>query len=60
MPIVLFGRAYWQEVVNFDALVAHGMLNAGDLGLFDFADDPGEAWQAMIRRGLKGHTPAAG
>ena len=58
VPIILFGRSYWQEVVNFDALVRHGMINADDLKLFDFADDAEEAWQILIRRGLKAHAPA--
>jgi uncharacterized protein (TIGR00730 family) len=58
VPIILFGRSYWQEVVNFDALVRHGMINADDLKLFDFADDAEEAWQLLIRRGLKADAPA--
>jgi uncharacterized protein (TIGR00730 family) len=58
VPIILFGRSYWQEVVNFDALVRHGMINADDLKLFDFADDAEEAWQILIRRGLKADAPA--
>jgi uncharacterized protein (TIGR00730 family) len=57
VPIILFGRGYWQEVVNFDALVRHGMVNPEDLTLFDFADDAEEAWHSLVRRGLKAHTP---
>ena len=34
------------------------MVNADDLKLFDFADDAEEAWQNLIRRGLKAHAPA--
>ena len=34
MPIVLFGAKYWDEVVNFDALVRAGTISAGDLALF--------------------------
>ena len=37
--IVLFGSAYWKEIVNFDALVRHGVIAAQDLELFRFADD---------------------
>ena len=58
-PTVLFGRSYWREVANFDALVEHGMIEETDLELFDFADEPEEAWAALLRRGLKAHTPAA-
>jgi len=34
------------------------MVNAADLKLFDFADDAEEAWQNLIRRGLKAEAPA--
>ena len=34
LPIVLFGTDYWDEVVNFDALVRHGTIGADDLDLF--------------------------
>ncbi len=45
-------------MINFDALVRYGMVKADDLKLFDFADDAEEAWQSLIRRGLKAHAPA--
>jgi hypothetical protein len=58
VPIILFGRSYWTDVINFDALVRYGMVNADDLTLFDFADDAEEAWHSLVRRGLKAHAPA--
>jgi uncharacterized protein (TIGR00730 family) len=57
MPVVLFGRDYWRDIVDFDALVRHDMIEAKDLALFDMADDAEEAWAAMVRRGLGAHTP---
>ncbi|HYF06029.1 MAG TPA: TIGR00730 family Rossman fold protein, partial [Acetobacteraceae bacterium] len=59
VPIVLFGRDYWQEVVNFPALVRHGMIDARDIDLFEMVDEPEEGWAALVRRGLKAHTPPA-
>jgi uncharacterized protein (TIGR00730 family) len=41
--ILLYGSAYWKEVVNFDALVRHGMISPDDLALFTFVDDPATA-----------------
>jgi uncharacterized protein (TIGR00730 family) len=58
VPIVLFGRSYWEEVVNFRALAAHGMITDQDMELFDFADTPEEGWASLVRRGLRAHTPA--
>lgn len=57
IPIVLFDRAYWRRIVNFEALVEEGMIAPGDLGLFDFADTADDAWATLVRRGLKAHTP---
>ena len=40
IPIVLYGADYWNEIINFDALARHGVIERADLSLFDFADDP--------------------
>ena len=44
IAILLYGTGYWNEVVNFDAMVKHGTINAEDLTLFDRADDPATAF----------------
>jgi uncharacterized protein (TIGR00730 family) len=52
IPIVLFDKAYWQRMINFEALVDEGMAARADLALFDYADAADEAWTALVRRGL--------
>ena len=44
-PIVplLYGSEYWREIVNFPALVRHGMIAEEDLELLHFVDTPGDA-----------------
>jgi hypothetical protein len=59
LPIVLFGGDYWRQVVNFEALAEHGMIDEADLRLFEIVDDPEEGWAALVRRGLRAHTPPA-
>lgn len=49
--IVLYGSKFWKEVLNFDALVKHGVIAASDLDLFKFADDP-ESALTILRDGL--------
>ena len=49
LPIVLFDRAYWTRIVNFDALIEDGMIAADDLELFDFADDAEDIWAKLVR-----------
>jgi uncharacterized protein (TIGR00730 family) len=44
MPIVLFGREFWQRLINFDFLVESGLISQADLELFHFADSAEEAW----------------
>lgn len=52
--IVLYGRQFWEEVVNFDALVRHGVISAEDLDLFEWADDPPTAFD-ILKNGLTKH-----
>lgn len=51
-PIVLFGRAYWNRIINFEALVEEGAIRPSDLALFEFADSAEEGWDSLLRRGL--------
>ena len=41
--IVLYGSDFWKEVLNFDALIKHGVISASDMNLFTFANSPEEA-----------------
>ncbi len=47
IAIVLYGSAYWKEIINFDALVRHGMISPEDLNLFRYADDPQTAFEIL-------------
>ena len=43
IPVILYGTGYWNEIINFEALVRHGMIERKDLELFQYADDPASA-----------------
>ena len=47
MPVLLFDRAYWARIVNFKALAEEGVVDARDLGLFDFVETADEAWSRI-------------
>jgi uncharacterized protein (TIGR00730 family) len=49
IPVLLYGSEYWNEVVNFDALLRHGTIAAEDLGLFEFVDEPQAAFERLKR-----------
>ncbi len=49
VPVLLYGSSYWKEIVDFDALVRHGMIDRADLELFQYARRcvccrPGWSW----------------
>jgi uncharacterized protein (TIGR00730 family) len=45
MPILLFGKEFWNRVVNFEALAEEGTINRGDLELFRWCETAEEAWE---------------
>jgi len=50
IPVILYGESYWREIIDFDALVRHGMIGEDDLSLFTFADDPATALALLQQR----------
>src|SRR5947208_8990048 len=49
LPILLFGRDYWNKVVNFQALVDEGVIAPHDLDLIHWTEDAAEAWDFVSR-----------
>ncbi len=47
MPVVLFGSAYWNDVINFDALIRNGMIDALDVKLFHVTDSVEDAFEYL-------------
>jgi uncharacterized protein (TIGR00730 family) len=46
-PVLLFGREFWEKLINFQHLVDTGMIGAADLGLFRFVESAEEAWDVL-------------
>ncbi|PYE84700.1 LOG family protein [Pseudoroseicyclus aestuarii] len=47
MPVLLFGRAFWENVINLQALVEGGTIAAEDLDLFRYVETADEALALM-------------
>ena len=47
MPVVLYGREFWDDVIDFDALVRWGTISPEDIGLFHDCDAPEEAFRYL-------------
>jgi len=62
IPVLLFGREFWERVIHFQVLVDEGTISPEDLNLFRYVDTAEEAWAAIEQsedenhRG--GHHPA--
>ena len=44
LPILLYGRDFWNRVIDFDALVEEGVVGPQDLDLFHFCETAEEGW----------------
>ena len=47
IPIILFGREYWDKIINFEYLADHGLIADEHLNLFKYADSASEAWEII-------------
>lgn len=49
IPILLFGREFWDKIVSFQALVDEGTISPEDLELFSYVETAEEAWEILAR-----------
>lgn len=49
--VVIYGKEYWNRVLNFQAMADAGTISPEDLNLFNFVDTPEEGFNAL-RDGL--------
>ena len=47
VPVLLFGRSFWEEIVNWEALARAGTISPADLELFRFVETADEAIAAI-------------
>lgn len=52
IPIVLYDQKFWDEVINFHALVKHGVISKVDETLFTYAETPEQAWEQCVEGGV--------
>ena len=58
LPIVLFGSEFWHQVIDFEALANHGVIDESDLDLFFRTDSVDQAFE-FITGELTEHTLAS-
>lgn len=50
MPVLLFGAEFWDEIIDFEALVRWGVVSANDLEIFHKTDSVDDAFQYLTSR----------
>ena len=50
MPIILFGKAFWEAALKFDVLIEHGTIAANDRELFFATDSVDEAYDHIVEQ----------
>lgn len=56
MTVILYGRTFWEQILNLHRLEELGMISKEDSRLFRFADSPREAF-ALLKDGLTLNYP---
>jgi hypothetical protein len=49
VSVVLIGKAYWEDLINWKKLVEFGLISPKDLSLFHYAETAVEAWEIIVR-----------
>lgn len=48
VSVVLIGKAYWEDLINWGKFVEFGLISPEDLQLFHFAETAQEAWNIIL------------
>jgi len=57
LPIVLFDRAYWESVINFNALIENGMITESERDVVQYAESAEEIWRKLVGGGVLTRLP---
>ncbi len=52
IPVILVDEPFWRRTINFESLVADGMIGPAELEIFKFVRDGSDAWRQLIADGL--------
>ena len=48
VPIYLFGKEFWEDLINFEKFVEWGVISPSDLELFKVVDSVDEAHKSLV------------
>ncbi|MGQ9509874.1 MAG: LOG family protein [Thermodesulfobacteriota bacterium] len=47
LPVLIFGKEFWERIINFNSLVEEGMISPEDIQLFKYVETAEEAWEII-------------
>jgi hypothetical protein len=56
--VVLYGREFWEKIINFQALIDFGMIGEDDMKLFRICDTPKEAAAYLQKQLINRYVPS--
>jgi len=56
VPVILFGKAYWDKIINFDALVEEGMISQAERDIVQYAETADAAWSIILESYTNGNA----
>ncbi|MFC4294230.1 TIGR00730 family Rossman fold protein [Novosphingobium tardum] len=48
IPILLFGKEFWDKIIDFGAMADEGVINHEDVKLFRWVETAAEAWEKVV------------
>ena len=57
IPVILVGKEYWEQAVNFEFLKEEDVIEPNDLDMVVHVDNAQEAWEAIIKWHNDNKTP---
>jgi len=55
MKIIVYDEEYWRKIINFEALIEKGMIDAKDMRYFDFCNSVDEAFDKITEHFKKNY-----
>jgi hypothetical protein len=49
LSVILIGKSFWEQLINWNFLVESGLISKQDLNLFHYAETAQEAWDLILR-----------
>ncbi len=53
IPVIMVGKEWWNDLINFEFLIEEGMISKKDLEIFKIVENAQEAWDSILEWYIK-------